>query len=166
MSVKPKLDDKDFVAAYYKALKAGHGLYEFAVSIDSNPKTTWARVNYFRKKKNIPLPPLAKGKRGRAANKPSTLTPKVKRSYTKKPAIRPTIPAEDFIRFWQGAENIEQVQEKTGMPRDLARARANKLRKLGIPLKVIKLNNDRDKLNIPALIALAESLAPKPEVVL
>lgn len=162
MAIKPKLSDQDFIAAYYRALKAKQGLWELARTIEADPKSVWSRVNYFRKKKGIPLPQLAKGKHG-PAPRASTLTAKVKRAYTKKAALRPTVPAEDFIRIWQLAANMDEVQEKTGMPRHLARARANKLRKLNVPLKTIKLNNDRDKLNIPALIALAESLAPKPE---
>lgn len=72
---------------------------------------------------------------------------------------KPRTAAADFIRVWQSAATLDEVAQKLGYEdRLVASQNASRLRKRGIPLK--QFSND-PSLDIEALKALAEELAPK-----
>jgi hypothetical protein len=64
---------------------------------------------------------------------------------------------EEFVRAWQTSKIIKEVCERTGLSKIQASNRASYYRKKGIPLK--KFSRGWENLDIPALTALAESLA-------
>lgn len=154
MAAAPKIDDKTWIKAYYKAHADGLSLTQFAENIGEPMKSSWSRMNYMRKRKGIELPRLARaphGPRPAAEKRPKTVG---------RPAnsTKPIISAEEFVRIWQTAASKEEVIEKTGLSLEMTRGKAAKLRKIGVPLK--KFNSMGTKLDVQALIALAESLQP------
>lgn len=70
------------------------------------------------------------------------------------------IEAEEFIRVWQGAENVEQVAERTGLYHAVCVTRARSYRARGVPLRELRKGNQRRR-DWAALRALAEQLAPR-----
>ena len=62
---------------------------------------------------------------------------------------------EDFVRIWQGAENLRAVTDKTGLTVQNCTTRAQNYRNKGIPLKRFRLCK---KLDIESLTKLAKSL--------
>jgi O-methyltransferase involved in polyketide biosynthesis len=68
---------------------------------------------------------------------------------------------EEFIRLWQGANNIEEVAKALGITEVGARTRADYWRRKprSVPLK--KFPSTHKKPNYVALRHLAERLAPK-----
>ena len=68
--------------------------------------------------------------------------------------------AEEFVVIWQRAASLAGVAEATGASKKACSIRAVKYRKLGVPLKQFPRGagaHSREPLNIPRLIALAES---------
>lgn len=149
----PKVSDEDLIKAYYQAHKNGDSLSALAERLGMNYMAVYSRVARFKKKRGMNLPAL-KGQHDapHAAATAKTRAPK--------PPVTP-ISAEDFIRIWQTAESAAEVAEKTGIRWDMARSRAQKLIRKGVPLKNIKLDPRGSALNLPALIELAKSLAPQ-----
>lgn len=45
------------------------------------------------------------------------------------------VSAEDFVKVWQSAENVDEVVAATGLTRGSACVRASRYRKMGIALK-------------------------------
>lgn len=68
----------------------------------------------------------------------------------------PSIAAADFVRAWQGSTTLAEAATAIGLSGGAVRARANSLRKKGVPLKFLSVRH----LDIAALSALARSLAP------
>jgi hypothetical protein len=73
----------------------------------------------------------------------------------------------DFVRIWEAAENVAEVEEKTGVPKDVASAKASKLRSMGVPLKQMKKGRKgRDEVDVAELNALIADIrggeAPPP----
>lgn len=62
---------------------------------------------------------------------------------------------ENFIRAWQSASSVEEVQEKTGMNRGQTLRRRNFLRKGGVGLKLLDERRN-GKPNFDKLAKLAE----------
>lgn len=65
---------------------------------------------------------------------------------------------EDFVRAWQASESGREVVERTGLSLPSVRSRSSQLRRLGVPLKRLKLGRRRDEIDIEALKRLAEEL--------
>ena len=66
--------------------------------------------------------------------------------------------AEEFLAIWERAKSIAEVVAATGASAKTCSVRAYRYRKLGVPLrKFPKGKYPREPLNIPRLIALAES---------
>jgi hypothetical protein len=70
------------------------------------------------------------------------------------------VPAEVFVRAWQTAESVDAVVEATGLKRTAACARANGLRRRGVPLQKF-VGQRLSKLDMAALADLARELAPR-----
>jgi len=73
-------------------------------------------------------------------------------------ARKKAISPEQFVRYWQQANDLDDVLKKSGMTARSARARASRFRKQGVPLK--KLGVGRPATDWASLKNLAESLAP------
>lgn len=69
------------------------------------------------------------------------------------------VPAETFVREWQRAGSKEDFCRRTGLASGAASTRATSLRRRGVPLKRFPRGKGTKKLDIPALAALAKSLA-------
>lgn len=161
MAAHSKIKGKQFIKLYYQALRAKKSLSEFAAILGCTPGAAFARVKYFRTKKNIPLPPLPG-----AFEKTKAAVKHIQKAHAPAPKrptpINPAISAEAYIRLWQTSETMEEVLEKSGLSQEIARGKAAKLRKIGVPLK--KFDTRGTKLDVAALIALAKSLAPNPDL--
>lgn len=64
---------------------------------------------------------------------------------------------EEFIRIWQTSETAIAVADKLNTSSAAARSLAMRLRKQGVPLKIMKGGRRGRPTDIPALIALAKS---------
>lgn len=73
-------------------------------------------------------------------------------------ARKKAISPEQFVRYWQQADNLDELLKKSGMTARSARARASRFRKQGVPLK--KLGVGRPATDWASLKQLAESLTP------
>lgn len=155
MPAHSKIDDENFLNAYYKALKDGLSLTEFSDSINTNFKTVWARVRAFKMKTGKELPKLRHGSSKRDTDNSGPKTPRqAKTAFRPKPSIS----AEEFVRIWQTSPTFEEACKTIGgHPRHIS-AKADRFRKRKIPLK--KFATGKASLDIPGLIALAQSLAP------
>lgn len=71
---------------------------------------------------------------------------------------RPAVSAEEFVRAWQAAEDLEQVARKTGLRVETVRARGYRFRKHGVPLKAFA-GKGRPATDWKALKKLATELA-------
>lgn len=155
MPKAPKLNNDAWVKAYFRAKDQGLTLKQFAEEINQAYGAVWSRKRNIEKKMGNKLPAMKAD------------TSRAKSFIVRKKGGRPVgaqpktaISAEAFIRIWQLAENMEEVLEKTGLSHEIARGKAGKLRAAGVK-SLKKFDARGTKLDIKALIALADSLAPK-----
>lgn len=153
----PKIPDKDWIAKYFEAGRQGLTYAQFAKEVGSTAGLVYKKRAYLRKVKGIKLAPLMHVSMGSRAHKKNSAKP----SAPKRQTARPEMGAEDFVRHWQTAATFDAACEAIGVARRHVSARADRLRRKGIPLK--KFEAGRRILDIPKLIALAQSLAPSDE---
>lgn len=70
---------------------------------------------------------------------------------------RGAISAEDFVVTWQKVGSVSAVAEATGLTAGSCSARAQYMRKIGIPLKKMHGNGRRRVYAVKALTKLAKS---------
>jgi hypothetical protein len=70
------------------------------------------------------------------------------------------ITPEAFITAWQTSDTVEEVCEKTGMPKPIVLARASAYRRSGINMKHMR-RKDRRGLDVEKLNRLIEGLEAK-----
>lgn len=69
---------------------------------------------------------------------------------------------ENFARCWAKSESLLQFENLTGMPRQIASARANKLRKHGVRLKKMR-RVQKNQLDVAHLNKIIEEVAREPK---
>jgi len=74
---------------------------------------------------------------------------------------RPSVSAEEFVRAWQTSSELPEVARKTGLRPESVRARAQRFRKKGVPLKKLGARGGRPATDWAALKRLAEELQPE-----
>ena len=67
-----------------------------------------------------------------------------------------TVTPEEFIQAWQSSATLDEVKEKTGMPRANCHTRATYYRTKGIPLKAIVRTRKIDWVALADLAAHAQ----------
>lgn len=158
MAAHSKIKAEAFIKKYYEAHRKKLSMTEFAKTLGCTQGAAWARINYFRTKKNMALPLLVGSYSKTAAKVPREArapAPKPRKPYTKH--TRPAIPAEDFVRAWQTSISMKDLLTKIDVDPGAARRRVQDLRKAGVPLKKFPTT---EPLDIPKLIELANSLVP------
>ena len=83
-----------------------------------------------------------------------------KASATGEKRIR--VPAEDFVRIFNGSESYQEVADKTGLAKNSVMARATSYRKKGVNLKRFAGNRGAAKLDVNALNELIGQLEDAP----
>lgn len=80
------------------------------------------------------------------------VTKRLRKDYGMKP--------EEFARTWQSSASLKEFFEKTGMPPQIASARANKMRKYGVHLKRMKRVNRN--IDVAHLNQIIDQMAKEP----
>lgn len=66
----------------------------------------------------------------------------------------------DFVQAWQKGENVAQIADALGLSYFVTTTRAARLRKLGVPLKLLNhRKGPRRNVDVQGLIRLAKSAA-------
>jgi hypothetical protein len=73
---------------------------------------------------------------------------------------RKSVAAEEFVRAWQGAEDMAEVARKLGLKLASVKARGYRFRKKSVPLETFG-GQGRPPVDWEALEKLAKDLAPK-----
>jgi len=82
-------------------------------------------------------------------------------SKAKKKKVKPVygVTAEAFCDAWSSSSTIDEVMEKTGLPRNAVYSRVNSYRKKGVKLR--KMARPKQRMDIEALNAIVERNATK-----